>query len=168
MKRNGRRGRGEPLKIFKFEYRVSRGTRISIFHTKYLIGCRSAEVSAARKKRGKLGWWSHSKRKWIRYGVKGKRKARCSSLVLDSVSLAGIQRKSNDRLRDRFCQADNRLVAELIYTCTDRKSGIWFTAKIPTDKEVPLECVQPARNDKFIRLQWLCRYSSATTFLVPY
>ena len=31
---------------------------------------------------------------------------------------------TSDRSRDRFCQADNRLVAELIYTCTGRKSGI--------------------------------------------
>lgn len=73
-----------------------------------------------------------------------------------SVSLARIQRKSNDRLHDRFCLPDNRLVAELIYTCTGRKSGIWFTAKIPSDKGAAGERVQPGRDDKFIRLQCSC------------
>lgn len=81
-----------------------------------------------------------------------------------SVSLARIQRKSNDRLHDRFCLPDNRLVAELIYTCTGRKSGIWFTAKIPSDKGAAGERVQPGRDDKFIRLQCSC----TTTPLLPH
>lgn len=82
-----------------------------------------------------------------------------------SVSLARIQRKSNDRLHDRFCLPDNRLVAELIYTCTGRKSGIWFTAKIPSDKGAAGERVQPGRDDKFIRLQ--CSCTTTPHFLPP-
>lgn len=91
---------------------------------------------------------------WTRRGWGGEEESRgCFPPV---VSLARIQRKSNDRLHDRFCQADNRLVAELIYTCTGRKSGIWFTAKIPSDKGAAGERVQPGRDDKFIRLQCSC------------
>lgn len=93
---------------------------------------------------------------WTRRGWGGGGEEESRGCFPPVVSLARIQRKSNDRLHDRFCQADNRLVAELIYTCTGRKSGIWFTAKIPSDKGAAGERVQPGRDDKFIRLQCSC------------
>lgn len=146
------------------------GTRISGFHAKYLIGCRSAEASSARKEREKgsaklesAEAGSDTRRDRRGCGVERGREESRGCFPPFPIALARIQRKSNDRLHDRFCLPDNRLVAELIYTCTGRKSGIWFTAKIPSDKGAAGERVQPGRDDKFIRLQCSC----TTTPLPP-
>lgn len=126
----------------------------------YRLQIRGSIIRAEEARKTRRSW---NRRKRIRYEEVGREEGEGGGGEEESrgcfppvVSLARIQRKSNDRLHDRFCQADNRLVAELIYTCTGRKSGIWFTAKIPSDKGAAGERVQPGRDDKFIRLQCSC------------
>lgn len=52
-------------------------------------------------------------------------------------------RGGNDR---PWRRPDNRVVAELIYTRADRKSRIWFTAKIPADKGEAQGCLSATIN----------------------
>lgn len=71
-------------------------------------------------------------------------KGRHSPLMRMQCIAGDDPRGGNDRPWSR--RPDNRVVAELIYTRADRKSRIWFTAKILADKGKAHGCLSAAIN----------------------